>query len=922
MEGFEPLWAGMQDFFQRGHPFSADNQDTLAQEKKGYAMRSSFTQMLPYLWAQSYKERNFILLEDGKSVGAALNVMTVSTEAKEEEFLVGVRDAIQRLFSTAMEEHQESPWVIQLYGYRDESVTKHYLHTVKRYAQSCLKDRYDELPAYSRYYFDEVLGPHLQDLSQADGLFKDPLTGSSWSGCQRQVVVCLYRRHGAKATLKRGQDRLMELDEQVTKVQSSLASAGLVSSVMTGQAFYEWLFRWFNPSPPSTQGDTERFLGQCPYPASEEYPADWTLADAVCTPDITSDKVTGFWTFDGQPHTVLTAQRLTGAPAIGQISGERVVGDQKVAMLDKLPPGSTFVISLVISGQNLINNHLDRLEKASKSQTAEALLTQENIAKARHNIVRQNKVYPYQVAVYLKADTEEALELMQTQVAAHLQMNHLQVIPGEYDDLQLDAYLRHLPMAYKPDLDQCRIRRGLIYAQHAANLVPIYGRGRGTGHPGMLFYNRGGEVFTADPLNLADRSKNGHMFLFGPTGSSKSATLNYLQMHVMAVYRPRIIAIEAGNSFGLLSQHFAAKGLKVRDIILRPGCGTSLPPFNLALQLVDSQGEPLALSAAGTNTETARDILGELTLIATMMVTGGDVAVKLSRPQQGLLEESILRAAGEAVRQGKDQLLTGDVIDALAAFLNKRPEDAASLHFMIDSMRMFTRGFAGELFNRPGQGFEDDVDYLRVELGSLAGDGQFDKLAVAYIGIINAVLAMAERHQRDGRPTVLITDEAHIITTQPLLSSYLVLYIKLLGRRLGLWFWMATQNMADFTGDARKMLDMFEWWMCLKMGKTEMAQLEAFKDLQPEQRAMMLDTRKEAGKYAEGVMLSDKVQGLFRNVPPALPMALAMTEKEEKTERQQLMEAYDIDELAAAYRVADILAQGRRKKDTEREEAG
>jgi hypothetical protein len=50
-------------------------------------------------------------------------------------------------------------------------------------------------------------------------------------------------------------------------------------------------------------------------------------------------------------------------------------------------------------------------------------------------------------------------------------------------------------------------------------------------------------------------------------------------MQMMAVHRPRLFIIEAGNSFGLLGQHFAAQGLTVNQVSLQPGTDVSLPPF-------------------------------------------------------------------------------------------------------------------------------------------------------------------------------------------------------------------------------------------------------------------------------------------------------------------------------------------------------
>src|SRR5690625_7457942 len=115
-------------------------------------------------------------------------------------------------------------------------------------------------------------------------------------------------------------------------------------------------------------------------------------------------------------------------------------------------------------------------------------------------------------------------------------------------------------MGYDFRLDGTNRRNRLIYAQHLASLWPVDGRETGTGNPGLAFFNRGGEPQLCDPLSLEDRARNAHLFLYGPTGAGKSATLIYLQMLLMAIYRPRIVSMEAGNSFDLPVQVFADNG--------------------------------------------------------------------------------------------------------------------------------------------------------------------------------------------------------------------------------------------------------------------------------------------------------------------------------------------------------------------------
>jgi hypothetical protein len=222
---------------------------------------------------------------------------------------------------------------------------------------------------------------------------------------------------------------------------------------------------------------------------------------------------------------------------------------------------------------------------------------------------------------------------------------------------------------------------------------------------------------------------------------------------------------------------------------------------------------------------------------------------------------------------------------------------------MGDGMALFCSGLAGRFFNRPGTRWPS-ADVTILDMGMLAREGYEDQLTVAYLSMMSHINALVEQHQREARPTLVVTDEGHIITTNPLLSRYVVKITKM-WRKLGAWFWIATQTLEDFPNASRSMLNMMEWWLCLVMPKEEVEQIARFKDLTDEQRSLLLSTRKESGKYAEGVVLADGLEALFRNVPPPLSLALAMTEKHEKAERAAIMREQDCTELEAAYVMAE-----------------
>lgn len=169
---------------------------------------------------------------------------------------------------------------------------------------------------------------------------------------------------------------------------------------------------------------------------------------------------------------------------------------------------------------------------------------------------------------------------------------------------------------------------------------------------------------------------------------------------------------------------------------------------------------------------------------------------------------------------------------------------------------------------------------------------------------------IAERDQFLGRPIINVTDEGHIITKNPLLAPYVVKITKM-WRKLGAWFWLATQNLDDLPKAAEPMLNMIEWWICLNMPPDEVEKIARFRELNPSQKALMLSARKEAGKFTEGVVLSKSLEVLFRAVPPSLYLAMAMTEPEEKAERFRLMQQHGISELDAAFKVAEAIDRAR-----------
>ena len=458
---------------------------------------------------------------------------------------------------------------------------------------------------------------------------------------------------------------------------------------------------------------------------------------------------------------------------------------------------------------------------------------------------------------------------------------------------------------------------------------------------------------------LADRD----VLAILPTGAGKSATLNYISLLTMAVHRPRLVIADAGKSFALLLDYFKLMGLSTYSVTLTAEADVSLPPFFHAHRLLQDEdvmssyraaerqarmnaglpedasldallgGESKVKAAAdGAEADTAdqddedgtekRDLLGEMLIAAVMMITGGEEqeVQRMSRADRYLVTNAIIRAASKSMAEGRKHPLTHDVAIELMGMHSEgtlSPARQVRAEEMGQSMMTFCQGLRGKLFNREGVDWPD-ADVTLVEMGTMTQDGYGDALALAYSSLLDSVQSRGERFQAEDRPLIMLTDEGHLITTNDLLGPKIAKGTKM-WRKLNIWFWLATQNLKDFPDSMSRVLSMCEYWMLLTMDRSEIEEVARFRSLTPEQRAMMESARKSPGQYTEGVLISASDQMLFRNVPPALPIALAMTEGHEKAHRRRLMDKHGCTEMEAAQLVAHELNASRSRPEKKKE---
>ncbi|KQP14773.1 conjugative transfer ATPase [Pseudorhodoferax sp. Leaf267] len=920
-------------------------------QRRAMAMRPpSFTDLLPYVAYQ--RDQTFFEMKDGQTLGVLFELDCIPTEAKTpadlSQYCAKVTAALQ-----AIPESTSSPWVVQFFVNDDHDIAHladswaDYIADVHRLEPT----RRDQIVNSDlTRAVQQDIRKHLAQVSQIAGLFLDEeVTGQPWAGQLRRVRCCIYRRFDANmAEDPRPAD--VQMESMAGTLEKTLGEAGVRARRCTGKDLYDWLVPFFNRDVPWARGAGE-LLRMAPYPGNPGVPEDESqapilgadLSEILNFSEPQSDPDTGVFLFDGKPVRVMTLQALNRQPEDGHFTGELQNGNKFFARFDRMPPGTMLSFSITIRPQYLLQRHIEKMQHASRAQTAAAMETHAECVQVLDRMQKHDKLLPMLLVVYVGGHDLEDLESRVSSVNALLVPTGMRFIEPRQDLVPLDTFMRGLPFNFDAAFDDRLLRRSrLTFASQIASMLPVYGRTRGTPHPGMWFWNRGGEPVWIDPLNPRDRKKNAHMTVFGPTGAGKSATLCYLCISVAAIHRPRLVIVDAGKSFALLMEYFKSMGLSTHYVNLSGSAKTSLPPFVHGIKLlddpevmdayreieageefvkvvveateIDDTGRPKEDDGDDNETDEKRDYLGEMLVAAILMITGGEKREeeRMSRADRYLITRALIKAAMQARQDNRAHPLTQDVAYALMAMhqdttLSQGRRERAEE--MGQSMMSFTQGLRGSLFNRVGSDWPD-VDVTLVEMGTLTRDGYGDALAVAYTSLIDAVQSLGEAKQSEGRPLVMLTDEAHMITTSDLLGPKIAKGTKM-WRKLNMWFWLASQNVDDYPASMGRVLSMCEFWMLLTMDKKEIDDVSRFKSLTAEQRQLMESARKAKHQYTEGVLISANRQFLFRNVPPALPLALAMTEGDEKAHRRRLMERHQCTELEAAMLVAEEISRNR-----------
>ncbi len=875
----------------------------------------SFVDLLPYTGYD--EDSGTFILEDGFSRAKVFTVEPLPTEGRGLKTKLGYRDTMKEFLEQTFEQlrAEQGQWVIQQFSYDDPRIDL-LADSIQDYCKPHARDT-----EFTKHYVEEMRR-HLKGISQnKDGIFyDDEVTNAPWIGRYRRMKLVMYRRCTNADLRKPDFCPVQEINDVAEMGAKILGNGGYKLKEDDGKEFFSWLMRIFNPNP--DMDNAEDFYRLYENIIENEINGELPIQGALCESLVANAPVSSAedncWYFDDTPSRFIRIAGSRRPPRIGQLTGEVSDGEgenqRSECSLDKLPPNSILASTTVICPQNEFEELLKKQDGKTYGDTMSADRKSEDLENAAGAMGRNDSVVRNFSGVFVRGKNSVELRRNTQQTLTILNSCGLKPLSDKVDAYSLKAWLLALPMFFNPKDDRKFTYHKPTWAQHVANLSYAYGRDEGTGNPHYVWFNRGGSPLCVDPLNKNDRASNTFSLVLGAPGSGKSATSCALAAQTMAVHRTKMFIVEKGNSFGLTGDYFERHGISVGRMSFTPKSKTTLSLFADAMKLL--QDEDLDVSNAvgdidslfdskkdledlqKPDEELERDIIGELEMIALLMITGGEkIEYELYRRADRLMLRKAILFAAKIAKERGEQCLPRHIEDALNAYARGEAEgetmDAnrrSKAKDMADSMGLWCEegSFTSNVFNSLEGEPIPDADVVIIDVGAFADEGNEAQLAVLMTGIFQYVTAMAEREQFYGKGISFLIDEAHLLTVNPILAPFIIKMVKMY-RKLGVHPCFITQNITDFPDEAEKLLTMIEWYIVMLASPAEVELISKYKSLTDDQKNMIASAKKADKKFTEGVVLSKKVQSLFRAVPPSIFLALAMTEKDEKEERYEVM---------------------------------
>lgn len=888
----------------------------------------TFPAFVDYFPIIDYDDKEQVyLLDDYINVAAVYEVHTRYMAAKTEDALDDFNNAIA-LALNALPSDDRKPYIVQIFANKQGAENMGVV----------LENSIDpELKKDSlTQAVIEMTKQHADLLTHRKGIFRDKrLPGNfGWRVGQQKVYMVIYRKQNEAEWKNAKKTPTAQLKHDMTSFATSLTTAGVHISPVKPHELVNWLAPFFGNdiNLTETEFDEERQvanfdLGQKIFSEQPHY----HQGDA---------NERGIWRFGNRWSRHLTIGGINRTPRSGEITIGQQYSDGSsnvlgASVFERLPTGSIFTYTIIPQSDANMKFEIGLVHNLSADAASrEAQYANEQIESAYEEIMRNHqKIFYAQMGIFISAESlDQLLDYTELTAAEIKATNVLQVIEPKYDLLSQDTYIKALPCVYDFRHDRnAALRARKCYTSHLSSLLPFFGNKSGGVNPCYIMYTRSGEPFYINPFHADDKERVSHELFFGPSGSGKSATVFYMTLMSMAVNNPRTFVFDYGNSFKLLADFAESHGKKVKRVKFTSNSSDVIAPFfetqkalvevKISRQINDgSYVPPETTENDNTEEDEERSYLGEMEAILRVMLTGGSRLQdeKLTMSQKSYLYEALIRGLELSVEQGESHARPSHIVEAMKAMADYEmqrkggmSEIALTMNDMAASLKLWTMGERGMLFNRSASGFSTEYDLTIVEIGNLAKS--LDMLAVAGLASIYNITAMAEKLQNSGRSIEVKIDELHNWAKIPMLMDGLLVGAKVF-RKLNTWLSLITQDVSDFDEDSSRILTNAEFWWLMKMPDSEIEQITKALNLDDEVKHLITFPTKESGCFVEGVSISAKFPDtLIRYIQPSLVLALAQTDGKEKEHRHKMMEEHRCSELEAAYLIAEEIDAKRRE---------
>jgi conjugative transfer ATPase len=850
----------------------------------------SFVDLLP---VKRYLGDGIFHFRNG-GLGSVFKIKTISLEATTKDYQTEVLNALTFVLKNSIAYEHIDFWLSQMFIIKKQSVDA-VLDKIHKHCNNNQTTQSND--KFSKNYLD-AMDSHINSLANKDGAFIDKETGGPWSLSQLEVYFCFWQEKSINTQELKKEFEL--INDAIIRIEHALTQAKIKIERIGDQGYIDMMSSFFHDK-------------KVKYNASILNTLDEDLSQISLNHlgiKVQDDGVFQFKDDNVKHCTYMPLERINDTDRInvGHLSAENK--QTKLSLFDRLPVGSIWSQTTIFISQDKADEYLDKIKNSSMGNDVKSEQNSKDAENAKIMAAEGDYICRYAAGLYLFHNDKIKLKEQTRKVKSIFGSLGLDLLEPRENPLSQDDFIRSLPFCFNYHLDRrfYKKRASLQHISTVAALSPFYGRSTGTGTAGIVKFNRGGEPLLFDPV--VDKSQNAFGMLFDPSGTGKSAWLIEFLFTMMAVHKPKhVFIIEKGNSFGLFVDHCKQQGLSTNKVVIKAGSDDiHLPPFANATRLITDKNKQ---QEKGDK----RDLLGELLIIAQLMITGGEAkeVEKFERSDWDTVGNAIQLAAENTIKDGRDTTLTEDVINALyelAKSENLLDNEKERIRKMAKSMRVYiTSEFDKRIFNTPGQLFPES-DITQLDVGIFGSDGYESKLVVAFASLINDINRIAEQNEFSDRPIFLLIDEAHLFTKHPLIISWILKMVKM-WRKWGVWVWFATPSLKDYTDAASSMFDTIEWIICLKVKKSEAQALAELIDITDEQKELIASIGSSKGQYKEGVVISDQLSTLFRSVSMPLALSLAMTEQSEKAVRQKIMQSNNCNEMQAAYQIADDILHSR-----------